>query len=129
MRRGCADETRPLATVKAKNAFFEDFLASAPSRIDLSKEHPGQQEKKLPCPGCSLFVVCGDKLPEGDALRSDVVSANDVRDVDEGDDARLELLDEIDFVELRPNFREERTGATLGWEARLLARGPQRAWL
>ena len=129
MRRGCADETRPLATVKAKNAFFEDLLASAPARVDLSEEHPGQQEKKFPCPSCGLLVVGGDKLPESDALRSDVVTANDLWDVDEGDDARLELLDEIDFVELRPNFREERTGATLGWETRLLARGPLWAWL
>ena len=47
----------------------------------------------------------GDELPECDALRSDVVSANGLRDVDEGDDARLELLDEIDSVELLPYFR------------------------
>ena len=104
MRRGCADETRPLATVKAKNAFFEDLLTSVPSRVDLSEEHPGQQEKKFPCSGCGLLVVGGDKLPESDALRPDVVAANDLRDVDEGDDARLELLKKIDIVELRPYF-------------------------
>ena len=42
----------------------------------------------------------GDELPECDALRSYVVSANDLWDIDEGDDARLELFDEIDIVEL-----------------------------
>ena len=71
----------------------------------------------------------GDELPECDALRSDVVSANDLWDIDEGDDARLELLDEIDIVELLPDFRKERAGATLRREARPLARGFLWAWL
>ena len=47
----------------------------------------------------------GDELPECDALRSYVVSANDLWDIDEGDDARLELLDEIDEV-LETNAEE-----------------------
>ena len=71
----------------------------------------------------------GDELPECDALRSDVVAANDLWDIDEGDDARLELLDEIDIVELLPDFRKERAGATLRREARPLARGLLWAWL
>ena len=86
MRHRFADGIGPFAAVEAKDALLKDPLARAAPCVNFSKQHPRQGEEVLTGARCCSFVLCRDELPEGDALRADVVSADCMRDVDEFND-------------------------------------------
>ena len=86
MRHRFADEAGSLAAVETKDALLKDPLARAAPCVNFSKQHPRQGEEVLTGARCCSFVLCRDELPEGDALRADVVSADCMRDVDEFND-------------------------------------------
>ena len=73
MRHRFADEAGSLAAVETKDALLKDPLARAAPCVNFSKQHPRQGEEVLTGARCCSFVLCRDELPEGDALRADVI--------------------------------------------------------